>query len=201
MIAFLEGLLVEKQPTLAVIDVGGVGFAVHIPLSSYHALGGLKSRVRVETHLHVREDAIQLFGFATRDEKQLFELLLGVSGVGPRLALSVLSGTSVADFTSAILMEDVKKLSSISGVGKKTAQRLVMELRDTLGKAGIEPGAGLPLAAAPEERGVVDDAVLGLVSLGYDRAEARRAIARVSTDMDGTPTAEELIRRVLQQGA
>lgn len=199
MIAFISGRLVEKQPTHIVVEVGGVGLAVHIPLSSYRALGELDSRVRVETHLHVREDVLQLYGFATSEEKRLFELLVSISGIGPRLALSILSGTSVAEFTKAILSEDLKALSSIPGIGKKTAQRLVVELKDPMGKAGLEPGFELPVAPS-ESREVVEDAVLGLISLGYDRAAARQAIARAAVGLDGNVTAETLIRRVLQSG-
>lgn len=199
MIAFVEGRLVEKQPTHIVVEVGGIGLAVSIPLSSYRALGEVNGRVRVETHLHVREDVLQLYGFSTADEKRLFERLVSVSGIGPRLALSILSGTSVAEFTRAILSEDLKALSLIPGVGKKTAQRLVVELKESMSKTSLEPAFDLPVTTT-ESREVVEDAILGLMSLGYERAAARQAIARAAVGLDGNLTAEMLIRRVLQSG-
>lgn len=199
MIAFVEGRLVEKHPTHVVVDVGGVGLAVYIPLSSYRVLGEVDSRVRVETHLHVREDMLQLYGFSTSEEKRLFEQLVSVSGIGPKLALSILSGTSVTEFAKAILSEDLKALSSIPGVGKKTAQRLVVELKETMNKAGIGPALDLPVTA-PESREVVEDAILGLMSLGYERAAARQSVARAAVGVDGNLTAEMLIRRALQGG-
>ena len=200
MIAFVEGQLVEKSPTHIVVDVGGIGLEIDIPLSSYQALGELGSAVKVATHLNVREDAWQLFGFATADEKRLFVQLVSISGIGPKLALSILSGTTVAEFTTAILTEDVKALSSIQGVGKKTAQRLVMELREAVDKAGFEPLADLPLTPADGDQSVVNDAILGLVALGYERPEARKAIAQATADIDGGLTVEGLIRRVLKRG-
>ena len=200
MIAFVEGQLVEKSPTHIVVDVGGIGLEIDIPLSSYQALGELGSAVKVATHLNVREDAWQLFGFATADEKRLFVQLVSISGIGPKLALSILSGTTVAEFVTAILTEDVKALSSIQGVGKKTAQRLVMELREAVDKAGFEPLADLPLTPADGDQSVVNDAILGLVALGYERPEARKAIAQATADIDGGLTVEGLIRRVLKRG-
>jgi Holliday junction DNA helicase RuvA len=200
MIAFVEGVLVEKTPTQIVVNVGGIGLEIDIPLSSYQALGDVDMTVKVSTHFHVREDALLLFGFATADEKQLFVQLISVSGIGPKLALNILSGTTVSDFTAAILTEDVKTLSSISGVGKKTAQRLVIELRDRFGAAGIEPMGELPITPAKGDQRMVSDAILGLIALGYERAEARKAVAQAASGVDGNITAEGLIRRVLQQG-
>lgn len=200
MIAFVEGQLVEKSPTHIVVNVGGIGLDIDIPLSSCQALGEPGNTVKVATHLHVREDAWQLFGFATADEKRLFVQLVSVSGIGPKLALSILSGTTVAEFVTAILTEDLKALSSIQGVGRKTAQRLVMELREAIDKAGFEPLADLPLAPVDGDQSMVNDAILGLIALGYERAEARKAVAQATADIDGGLTAEGLIRRVLKQG-
>jgi Holliday junction DNA helicase RuvA len=143
---------------------------------------------------------MQLYGFATPEEKRLFEMLIGLSGIGPALALNILSGTTVAEFTTAILTEDIKKLSSLPKVGKKTAQRLIMELRDTL--AGGEFGAAqtvLPIAPSADGQSVVDDAILGLVALGYDQAQARQSVARATAGLEEPATAEGIIRRVLQQ--
>lgn len=200
MIAFVEGELVEKQPTRIVISVGGIGFEIHISMSSYQTLGALHSRSRVETFLHVREDGMQLYGFATPEEKKLFELLIGLSGIGPTLAIGILSGTTVAEFTIAILTEDIKKLSSLPKVGRKTAQRLIMELRDNMAKAGAGTQTILPIASSADGQSVIDDAILGLVALGYDQAQARQSVARLAAETtEESPTAEALIRRALQQ--
>lgn len=199
MIAFVEGELVEKQPAQIVVNVGGVGFAIHIPLSTYQALGDLHSRLRVETHFHVREDGMQLFGFATADEKRLFEMLIGLTGIGPILALNILSGASVAEFTTAILTEDIKKLSSFPKVGRKTALRLIMELKDKMATAGAGAPADLPILPSSGEQSVVEDAILGLIELGYDRAQARQAVARAAANGEDASTASALIRSALQQ--
>lgn len=200
MIAFVEGQLVEKQPTHIIVNVGGIGMEMDIPFSSFQALGGLNDTVHVFTHLNVREDSWNLFGFATTDEKNLFRQLVSVSGIGPKLAITILSGISVADFASAILMENVKALSSIQGVGKKTAARLVMELREAVNKAGIGAEAEFPIAPAGGDQSVTNDAVMGLVALGYDRVDARRAVAhQVTANSDEAFTSESLLRRVLQQ--
>ena len=200
MIAFIEGVLVDKQMTHVVINVGGIGLEAAIPLSSYHALGERDQIVRIETYLYVREDVLQLYGFATPNEKRLFQLLISVTGIGPKVALSVLSGASVSDFANAVLAEDVKTLSSVPGIGKKTAQRLVMELKDSVSKAGFETKITLPMSGTPVEQDMVEDAILGLVSLGYERAEARQLVVRATAGLDGTPTTDRLIRRALQEG-
>lgn len=198
MIAFVEGELVEKQATQIIISVGGIGFEIHIPMSTYQALGAVRSRARVETFFHVRDDGMQLYGFATLEEKKMFELLIGLSGIGPTLALGILSGTTVAEFTIAILTEDIKKLSSIPKVGRKTAQRLIMELRDIMTRAGAGTQTILPIASSSEGQSAIDDAILALVALGYDPAQARQSVARFAVETTEAPlTAETLIRRVL----
>jgi len=199
MIAFVEGELTEKQPTQITVYVGGIGLAIHIPLSSFQALGALHSRVRVETYLHVREDVLQLYGFSTTDEKRLFEMLISLSGIGPGMALNILSGTTVADFTAAILTEDVKQLATLPKIGKKTAQRLIMELRDKMGKMDVDASDALPLAASGDQSDVTD-AVLGLIALGYDQPQARRMVARITGNTEEALSAEQIIRQVLQQG-
>jgi Holliday junction DNA helicase RuvA len=199
MIAFVEGELTEKQPTQITVNVGGIGLAIHIPLSSFQALGALHSRVRVETYLHVREDVLQLYGFSTTDEKRLFEMLISLSGIGPGMALNILSGTTVADFTTAILTEDVKQLATLPKIGKKTAQRLIMELRDKMGKMDVDASDALPLAASGDQSDVTD-AVLGLIALGYDQPQARQMVARITGNTGEALSAEQIIRQVLQQG-
>jgi Holliday junction DNA helicase RuvA len=199
MIAFVEGELTEKQPTQITVYVGGIGLAIHIPLSSFQALGALHSRVRVETYLHVREDVLQLYGFSTTDEKRLFEMLISLSGIGPGMALNILSGTTVADFTAAILTEDVKQLATLPKIGKKTAQRLIMELRDKMGKMDVDASDALPLATSGDQSDVTD-AVLGLIALGYDQPQARQMVARITGNTEEALSAEQIIRQVLQQG-
>jgi Holliday junction DNA helicase RuvA len=178
MITFLEGIIEDKQPTHVVLNVGGVGYEVIISLSSYDRLPGFGEKVRLLTHDHIREDAHQLFGFMTADERRVFILLLGVSGIGPKIALSALSGMTVRELKVAIKDGDVKRLSAISGIGKKTAERMIVELRDKFGDGEIlAAGAG----GSPELESDITlrDAVLALISLGYKRAEAQELVIRV----------------------
>lgn len=196
MIAFVEGELVEKQPDGITVAVGGIGLHMDIPLSTYQALGPPHSNVRVETVLHTREDGMQLYGFASADEKKLFEILISLPGIGPGVALNILSGTTVAEFTAAIINEDIRKLVSLPKIGKKTAQRLIMELRDKMSTMETGQSESLPVApggAEPE----VDDAIMGLEALGYDQSEARRLVLRVLSERTETPAATEIIRSVL----
>ncbi len=197
MIAFVEGELVDKQPDAITVSVGGIGLQLFVPLSTLEALGPARSPVRVETVLHAREDGMQLYGFATVEEKRLFEVLITLPGIGPGVALNILSGATVAEFTSAIINEDIGKLVSLPKIGRKTAQRLIMELRDKL--ASMDPGGTKALPVAPAgEAPDVDDAITGLVSLGLDHPEARRQVIRVISESAETPDAEEIIRTVLK---
>lgn len=199
MIAFVQGQLIEKQPSSIVVSVGGLGLQIDIPISSYEAIGGVGKDVHVFTHLSVREDAWSLFGFATTEERSLFRQLISVSGIGPKLALSILSGISITDFAAAILNEDVKALSSISGVGKKTAARLVMELRESISASDHGSAITLPIASSGGEPSIINDTIMGLIALGYERADARKAVAQITAHSDENFTAESLIRTVLQQ--
>lgn len=197
MIAFVEGELVDKQPDGITVSVGGIGLYMDVPLSTYQALGPPRSRVRVETVLHTREDGMQLYGFATTDEKRLFEMLISLPGIGPGVALNILSGATVAEFTAAIINEDVGRLVALPKIGRKTAQRLIMELRDRMAAMDSGRAEALPVAptgATPE----VDDAIIGLVSLGFDHPEARRQVIRVMSESPEPPNAEEIIRSVLK---
>jgi Holliday junction DNA helicase RuvA len=178
MITFLEGIIEDKQPTHVVLNVGGVGYEVIISLSSYDRLPGFGEKVRLLTHDYIREDAHQLFGFMTTDERRVFTLLLGVSGIGPKIALSALSGMTVRELKVAIKDGDIKRLSAISGIGKKTAERMIVELRDKFGDGEIlAAGAG----GNPELESDIKlrDAVLALISLGYKRTEAQELVVRV----------------------
>ncbi len=178
MITFLEGALEDKQPTLLVLNCGGVGYEVHIPLSSFDRLPATGERCRLLIHHHVREEEETLFGFSTEAERRLFRLLLDVAGVGPKTAIGALSGISPRELKAAIVQGDVQRLSSVSGIGKKTAERIVVELRDKLSAGdALEAVAGgaAPTAADVRRR----DAVLALVSLGYKQAEALKRVHAV----------------------
>src|SRR5438309_9011474 len=166
MITFLEGTLASALPTQAVVDVGGVGYEVFIPLSSYDRLPTPGQAVRILTHLHVREDAQILYGFMSAAERDLFRLLVNnVSGIGPKLALAVLSGMSVNHFKAAVVNSDVAALAKISGLGKKTAERIVLELKDKLGVAAAWEAASAAHAPTPEES-QANEALLALIALG-----------------------------------
>lgn len=195
MIAYVRGTLTEKTPALAVIEAGGVGYELHIPLSSYDRLPEPGQEVKLLTHHYVREDNQQLFGFATAEEKGLFERMLAVSGIGPRLALGALSGLSVREFKAAVVEGDVKRLSSISGIGKKTAERMVIELKDKIsGGEALEA-----LASGPG--GAIDvrlrDTVLALVSLGYKQADAQKMLKGLVDTIRPDDTVEDLVRKAL----
>lgn len=191
MIAYLEGRLAEKKPTSVVVDVKGVGYSVSIPLSSFDKLPEIGSAVKLFTCTYVREDAFQLFGFATTPEKELFELLIAVNGIGPKSALGILSSISVSDFQTSILEENVDVLTKISGVGKKTAQRLVVELKEKIAKSFIVPDKEkILLDQKPEE------AILAMVSLGYNRYEARKIVEQI-WEKDKKASLEELLKRAL----
>jgi len=196
MIAFVEGTLVEKSPTRIVVEVGGIGYELLVPLSSYDFLPSPGSHCRLLTHDYVREDMHVLFGFATPAERDLFTLLLGISGIGPRLALGALSGLSVREFKAAVAAGDVARLSSISGIGRKTAERIVVELRDRL-SAGEALEAVAGEKAAGEEDHRIRDAVTALVSLGYRQADSRRMVMQALRQADAGENVEDIVRRAL----
>jgi Holliday junction DNA helicase RuvA len=197
MISYLHGRLAEKSPTEVTVDVNGVAYAIHIPLSTFGALGEIGSEVKILTHLHFREDAMQLYGFATSAERDLFRLLISISGIGPKMAQGILSGVSVNELKIYILQGNFNALVSIQGVGKKTAERLVVELRDKVGKLsafGAEPPVKEDKNAA-----IRSEALLALTSLGYPRATAEKAIRAVLEESDGSGLAvEDLIKRALR---
>ena len=192
MIAELRGAILRKGPQEAVIDVGGVGYRVIIPLSTFYRLGEPGTQVRLLTHTHVREDALALFGFLTATEQVLFERLIAISGVGPKLAVSILSGIEAPDLVAALRSSDVARLTRIPGVGKKTAERLVLELKDKVQGLSATEGPAPGPAASPKE-----DLVSALVHLGYSRPEAERGVDRALKD-GGEGRFEELLRRTLR---
>jgi Holliday junction DNA helicase RuvA len=198
MIAKLTGALVTKAVDHVVLDVRDVGYRVFIPLSTYYDLPELNTPVSLFVHTYVREDSLQLFGFLTVDERDLFEALLRVTKVGPKLALAMLSGMSANDLRQAVSEGDVQRLSAVPGVGRKTAERLVLELRERFakGKPELIPG----LAPHGDGQHVVVDAVTALQNLGYPRAVAERTIRQAlrTTDAAETPALKELVRDALR---
>ncbi len=197
MIAYLNGSIAAKCPTEVVIDVQGIGYQVLIPLSTFERLGEVGQPVKLLTHQHVREDLLQLFGFFTEGEKQMFLQLTSVSGVGPKLALAILSGSRADELIRAIAASDIQSLTRLPGVGKKTAQRLCLELKDKV--VGTAAGVGLDAAAiGGETLGKMEEGVMALTSLGLSRADAERSLMKVLTDEPDLPL-DELIRRCLKK--
>ena len=179
MIGRLSGIVLEKRPDRALVDASGVGYELHVPLGTFAALPAVGERASLHVHTHVREDAILLFGFATAEEKALFEKLITVSGVGPKVALAVLSGLPLPELVGAIAAQNVKRLSTIPGVGKKLAERLGVELKDKV--AGILPGGAAPSSEAGSGLGgLLDDAVGALLNLGYRKPQAEAAVKAAS---------------------
>ena len=190
MISYVEGRLVEKAPTSAVIDVGGVGYGVHIPVSTFEKLGPLGSSARLFTYLSVKDDRMELFGFSSADERRLFLMLISVSGIGGRTAISILSGAKPGELKGAIASGDQRVISSIRGIGKKTAERLIVELKDKFTEEDTRAGA----AAGP-----FDDAITALRSLGLKGAEAEQALNRVIKEKGSEIPVEEMVREALKR--
>jgi len=201
MITFLHGQLVDALPTQVTVEVNGVGYEVLIPLSSFDRLPAPGGEVRLLTHLAVREDAHVLYGFMTGAERELFRLLINtVSGIGPKLALNILSGMNPTAFRGAVATADVKALSQISGVGRKTAERIVVELKDKIGAASAWEAASAERALSADEQ-KLNDATLALVALGFKQVEAHEAVRAAATLLGLKATVEDLVRVCLKKGA
>ncbi|MEN9572632.1 MAG: hypothetical protein RL514_487 [Verrucomicrobiota bacterium] len=200
MISFLHGKLVDALPTHVTVDVHGVGYDVLIPLSSFDKLPAPGGDVRLLTHLAIREDAHVLYGFATAGERELFRMLINtVSGIGPKTALNVLSGMNPIAFRGAVASGDVKALSSISGVGRKTAERIVVELKDKIGAAGAwEASSAARGLSVSDQR--LNDAVLALMALGFKQPEAHETVRAAQAMLGEQATVEELVRAGLKKG-
>ena len=196
MIARLSGMLVEKSVDSAVVDVGGVGYFVHLSAQSVAKLGVPGSAVTLRTHTHVREDALQLYGFATQEEETLFHLLVSVSGVGPKLGVNILSGMPAVELARALVSGELARLTKIPGVGKKTAERLVLELKDKLKTSGllVAGGEGAPMPAGPADRQLVS----ALLNLGYKPAQVERAADVVRRALGAKAPLEEQLREALK---
>ena len=201
MITFLRGKLVEALPTQAIVEVQGVGYAVLIPLSSFDKLPAPGGDVQLLTHLAIRDDAHVLYGFMTAAERELFRLLIHtVSGIGPKFALNVLSGMNPVALRGAVANGDVKALSQISGVGKKTAERIVVELKDKIGAAGAWEASSAQRSLSDADQ-KVNDAVLALMALGFKQPEAHEAIRSTQVVLGPQASVEDLVRASLKKGA
>ena len=202
MITFLEGTLAEALPNQVIVNVNGVGYQVFIPLSSFDRLPPTGQPIKILTHLQVREDAHILYGFMTTAERDLFRLLVNhVSGIGPKLAMAVLAGMSVSMFKGAVVNSDTGLIAKISGIGKKTAERIVLELKDKVGVAAAWEAASALHAPSPEDVRI-NDAVLALISLGYKQIDAHKAVKQAIAAVGGTAGAtlsvEDLVRQALK---
>jgi len=202
MIAHLSGTLLAKHATSVIVDVGGVGYEVTIPVSTFYDLGEINTPVRLRVYTHVREEALQLYGFRTERERELFTLLISVSGIGPKSGVAMLSGMSADEIVAAIRTNNLARLTSIPGVGRKTAERLVIELRDKMAQLSA-PGldeatpAGASAGAATTEEAPREDTLSALLNLGYQKAAAEKALQR-AVDEGGDLSVELLLRRSLR---
>jgi len=197
MIAFLRGKLLEKHPNQAIVDTGGVGYDVIIPVSTFSALADAGAEVRLCIHTHVREDALQLFGFATAEEKAVFEKLIGVSGIGPKLAITVLSGLATPDLIAAIRESRIEQLVRIPGVGKKTAERMALELKDKMDMVPASARTATAAAGGETFSGVDQDVLSALLNLGCQRPAAEAAVKKAKTS-GASHDFEPLFRRALE---
>ena len=197
MIAFLRGRVVEKQPNKIIVDIHGVGYEVFVPLSTYYDVGEPPADVALRIYTHVREDALQLYGFLSELERHLFERLIGISGIGPKLAIAVLSGMDPRDLVAAVQSGNVARLTGIPGVGKKTAERIVLELKDRLAQLAAPAFAGESPAAAGPER-LRTDLLSALQNLGYHRPQAEKAIDSTLNTVD-EPTFERALKSALRE--
>jgi Holliday junction DNA helicase RuvA len=197
MIAFLRGRIVSKQPNRVIVDIQGVGYDVHVPLSTFYEIGDEGADVALKVYTHVREDALQLYGFLTDLERTLFERLIGISGIGPKLAIAVLSGMEPRELMAAVQRGDIARLTGIPGVGKKTAERIVLELKDRLAQMAVPVAAGAADADAGPDR-IRDDLLSALQNLGYHRPQAEKAI---ETTLKGVnePTFEVALKSALRE--
>ena len=198
MIRFLKGMLIEKHPTAVIVESGGIGFEIVIPLSTYSQLPIVNERIQLHMHLHIREDAWQLFGFWTAEERALFKLLVSIPGIGPKLGITILSGIGIANFKRAVVQRDIASLTGISGIGRKTAERIIIELKEkiTIDKECMTDEA-LPLVETEDV--LVKDSVTALVSLGYKKQQALTGVKKILAQENKEQlTVEDVIRRSLQ---
>lgn len=196
MIAFLRGRILDKQPNLIIVDVQGVGYEVHVPLSTYYDVGDIGTDVALRVYTHVREDALQLYGFLTVLEQQLFERLIAISGIGPKLAVATLSGIEPRDLVAAVHRADVARLTAVPGIGKKTAERIVLELKDRL--AHLAMPAGIEEPTLPAGARLRDEVLSALQNLGYHRPLAEKAVDSALAAA-GATTFEQALKAALRE--
>jgi Holliday junction DNA helicase RuvA len=197
MIAHIQGRLHFKSPENLIIDVDGIGYQVHVPLTTFYELPDVGNTVALHIHTHVREDALQLYGFKAQEEKALFVRLMGVAGIGPRLAVNILSGISPAELAECLGQGDLARLISIPGVGRKTAERIMVEMRDKLPALAADRDIALSVKSAADEA-VMNDAISALVNLGYKKGVARKAIDKAMERLEGEINLEGLLKESLR---
>jgi Holliday junction DNA helicase RuvA len=197
MIARLNGILVQKSVTQCVVDVHGTGYRVVVPLSTFYELPEAGGPVVLQIHTHVREDTISLYGFYTEAEREVFKLMISVSGIGPKLAVNVLSGISAEEWIRAVAVEDLKRLTGIPGVGRKTAERMILELKDKAFKLGRE-GSTVGTAAVKTGDQVKDDALSALVNLGYKGSSVKDVVDRIMRETPEAPSLDHLLKQALR---
>ena len=197
MISHIRGTLVQKQPLLVIVDVGGLGYSINIPLSTFEKLPDKDSSVELFTHLHVREDEMSLYGFQTEDERKMFRLLIGISGIGPKVAIGILSGTGIPQLRKAVTEGDVDRLTTIKGIGKKTAQRLIVELRDNLGAPEDGDEWLRSEGEEPEAQENLLSAAYALETLGYSSKQAFAAARKSLKTLGNDAEPEQLIKEAL----
>ena len=197
MIARLSGTLIEKSVTQCIVDVHGAGYRVVVPLTTFYELPEVGQPVVIHVHTHVREDAIHLYGFHDQEEQSVFQLMISVSGIGPKLAINILSGIAAGELIRAVLEDDVKRLTGIPGVGKKTAERMILELKDKAAKLSKEL---IPAGAVTAKTGaqVKEDALSALVNLGYKGSAVKEVIDRILREAPETPSLDQLLKRALR---
>jgi len=197
MIARLSGILIEKSITQCVVDVRGVGYRIVVPLTTFYELPEIGQPVVIHIHTHVREDAISLYGFHAQEERAVFQLMISVSGIGPKLAINILSGIAAGELIQAVTKDDLKRLTSIPGVGKKTAERMILEMKDKAARFGretVQPGT----VAVKTGDQVKDDALSALVNLGYKGSTVKEVIDRIMREAKDIPSLDRLLKQALQ---
>jgi Holliday junction DNA helicase RuvA len=197
MIARLSGILIETSTTQCVIDVQGVGYRVVVPLNTFYELPAVGQPVMIHIHTHVRDDAISLYGFHTHEERAVFQLMISVSGIGPRLAINILSGITAREMVKAVTEDNLKRLTSIPGVGKKTAERVILELKDKMAKLGGESMPAGIVEANKDDR-VEDDALSALVNLGYKGSAVKDVVDRIIREAVEVPSLDQLLKQALR---
>lgn len=198
MIARLSGILIEKSITHCVVDVCGVGYRVVVPLTTFYELPEIDQPVVIHIHTHVREDAFSLYGFHDQQERAVFQLMISVSGIGPKLAINILSGIAAGELIRAVTKDDLKRLTGIPGVGKKTAERMILEMKDKVAKFGKEAAVPAGTLAVKTGDQVEDDAFSALVNLGYKGSTVKEVIDRILRETSEIPSLDRLLKQALK---